>query len=572
MSSEKGLRAEGNSRILEGLTGAALFAASALWVFWQNSRVAVLWDLSYLLDSAWRFSLGQRPYRDIPFAHAPLTFLLQAALIRVFGRVYWPHLAWAALAGGVGTVLAWRLLVWVLRPLGTGAWRMGALLAAPLVPLGIYGVYPHPIYDNDCILACLLSLFLLTGVDGDVQDRRIAGIARCVLAGAVCAFPVFFKQNIGIPFFGAAVAAMGAVAIGHTMRGEAAKRELLIICGAFAGLGAGVLLLQGTVGLRSYLHWTVQFAAQRRLPGLAPVLAAYRQELLLWGPPCVLSGAALLRWQRIRREKWAAFAGFLLITAPFLWTLLRFALDTDADDRADELLALWPLILLLASVGAIIGLRRQFDLRTLMPWILLVTIHGAFLAQQLWGSTYACWPLLMLLIAGLLVLLREIRWQVAALVSCTLLICGGMYAASLERLSYIHLDGPAQRSAQPILRGMRTAGPWLPEFDKLVRFTDAEISKDAGVLLIPGEDPFFLATGRVPHFPALLFDPATYPYSPEETVALARTRGIKWLIVKRETQLTAPPYEAIPAIVTALQRDFVLYRRVGFYDVYRRSR
>ena len=32
--------------------------------------------------------------------------------------------------------------------------------------------------------------------------------------------------------------------------------------------------------------------------------------------------------------------------------------------------------------------------------MLLATIHGAFLSQQLWGSTYAIWPLLMLLDCG----------------------------------------------------------------------------------------------------------------------------------------------------------------------------
>src|SRR5436309_9205406 len=81
MGSERGLRRAGHSRQLEVLTGAALFLLSAAWVFWQNRRVAVLWDLSYLLDSAWRFSLGQVPYRKLPFAHPPLTFLIHAALI-----------------------------------------------------------------------------------------------------------------------------------------------------------------------------------------------------------------------------------------------------------------------------------------------------------------------------------------------------------------------------------------------------------------------------------------------------------------------------------------------------------
>ena len=49
---------------LRFLPAQPFFLLSAAWVLWQNGRVAVLWDLSYLLDSAWRFSLGQVPYRD----------------------------------------------------------------------------------------------------------------------------------------------------------------------------------------------------------------------------------------------------------------------------------------------------------------------------------------------------------------------------------------------------------------------------------------------------------------------------------------------------------------------------
>src|SRR5689334_12117582 len=101
-------------RSREWLTGALLFLASAAFTLWQNSRVAVLWDLSYLLDSAWRFSLGQIPYREIPFAHAPLTFLLHAEIIRIFSRVYYPHIVCAALECGIATILTWRITIRVL--------------------------------------------------------------------------------------------------------------------------------------------------------------------------------------------------------------------------------------------------------------------------------------------------------------------------------------------------------------------------------------------------------------------------------------------------------------------------
>jgi hypothetical protein len=103
-----------------------------------------------------------------------------------------------------------------------------------------------------------------------------------------------------------------------------------------------------------------------------------------------------------KRRRWLAV---LLLSAPFLWTIAALALTTDADDRSDQLLSLWPHLLLLAAALAINNLRKLRTTptpNTLLPLILLATIHGAFLSQQLWGSTYAIWSLLMLLIAMML--------------------------------------------------------------------------------------------------------------------------------------------------------------------------
>ncbi len=103
-----------------------------------------------------------------------------------------------------------------------------------------------------------------------------------------------------------------------------------------------------------------------------------------------------------------------------------------------------------------------------------------------------------------------------------------------------------------------------------MRFTNAEIPAGDGILLVPGEDPFYFATGRVPRFPILLFDPATDPYTPQQTLDEARARNIRWLIVKRHLQLTAPPQPDLPEILRLLGQDFVPYRALTGYDVYHR--
>jgi hypothetical protein len=71
-----------------------IFLATAAVIVWQNSRLAVLWDLSYILENSFRISLGDIPYRDFPFPYPPLTFLIQAALIKLNGSVSWHHVVY----------------------------------------------------------------------------------------------------------------------------------------------------------------------------------------------------------------------------------------------------------------------------------------------------------------------------------------------------------------------------------------------------------------------------------------------------------------------------------------------
>jgi len=90
----------------------------------------------------------------------------------------------------------------------------------------------------------------------------------------------------------------------------------------------------------------------------------------------------------------------------------------------------------------------------------------------------------------------------AALISVTLLVCGGLYTASEERLSYANLPaGPPAHSLYPQLAGLATPGPYLPEIDELLRYAEANIPFIDGLVLVPGEEPFFFVTGRVARFP-----------------------------------------------------------------------
>jgi hypothetical protein len=222
--------------------------------------------------------------------------------------------------------------------------------------------------------------------------------------------------------------------------------------------------------------------------------------------------------------------------------------------------------------------------------ILIATVHGAFLSQQVWGSTYALWPLFMILCACTFSVLFPARMSsgsptvpliarvsaslaTVSLVAASLLISGWYYTLSHERLSYAKLsEGKLVRSTLPELAGLSVRGPWIPEFERLVRFARQEIPADDGLLLIPGEDLFYYTSGRRPRFPVIMFDHTVNPFSPEEIRRIVLARDIRWLIVKNDLQVNGEPVEDKARLLALLLQDFHLVQNLGIYDVYRREK
>ncbi len=272
-----------------------LFLATSAVVFWQNSRLTVLWDLSYILENSHRISLGQLPYRDFPFPYAPGTFLIQALLIKLTGRVFFHHVLYCALAGGLATVVAWRILIHVLRD-ATPRFRLVAfLLTLPLTVLGIYSVFPHPFYDPDCTFIILLCVLLLMNL-----ERKNFPSLQTFFTGILFIVPIFVKQNTGLAFVAGVKWVTVVLIVYAAWRRQRVAGYLWLLAGMTAGFGAALLLIHFTVGLANYWHWTIQFAASRRLPGFAEMFAPYENLLLLVWMAAFAVGAWLF-WYGNRR-------------------------------------------------------------------------------------------------------------------------------------------------------------------------------------------------------------------------------------------------------------------------------
>ena len=578
----------------DGITAVVLFAATTAVIFWQCARVAVFFDLSYILNVAERIASGQVPYRDFPLVHAPLTFVVQAAIIRLTGRVYFHHAVYVALVGGLATALTASIARGILRGRVPSAWLFALLLAAPLTVLGIYSIVPNPEYDGDCAFWILIAVWLL---QRSIGDRRIAsgatsnGVATNFVwpfaAGVALSIPLFFKQNMGLPFLLACIGAILLLLFAAWLRREQPASEFpslaalaSILLGIFAALLTGAIALHFTVGIRNYIYWTIRVAGERRLPGFSLMLGAYAYPSLAWMLPCVLAALILLRIDATKKL-WVRIVAFALLAAPFVFPLAALFIYDDADERGDSLLALWPLLLVLAALLALVKLirsRGQFTLRLFLPFLLLAAINGTMMSQQLWGSTYAIWPLLILLLAELITSLyeftaayRPFATAFTVLVSASLLMCGAFYTASEERLSYAQFpSGPVAHSAFPSLAGMSTPGPFLPNLDELLSYASANIPFDDGVMLMTGEDPFFFASGRAQPFPTTIWDPTCDPYSPQQIADMARQRNIRWLIVKTKLQLNADPTPNRAETLKLLMQEFMPAAQLHGYQIYRR--
>jgi hypothetical protein len=547
-----------------------LASVSAAIVFWQNARLAVLWDLSYVLENAYRISLGQIPYRDFPFPYAPLTFLIQAALIKLTGRVFFHHVIYCAVINLLSTLLTWRVLLRMFQNTG-GKTAFAIILTVPLTVLGVYSVFPHPFYDCDCTFIVLVCLLLLVRF----MQESTSNIENFCM-GIFLVLPLLTKQNTGLFFIIAAIGCLALLFLIDVYRRHNLRKYIAPFAGLVAGLGTALLLLHRLAGLHNYYQWTFKFAAQRRTPPFADMIGMYRDSGFVWWLVPVVFGLLLLCLARGSRiMKWASV---VLMLAPFVWPVIYLFRDSDISERAERLVNLWPLVLILSVLAIVQTVRRGSTAELVVAVIIIVTVHGAFMSQQLWGSTYALWPLFMILIAFNISALDSVsdpgchRLVLASVMSISLVIAGAFYIRSHERLDYAELDdGDLTHSSNPALKGLSTRGSWLTDFDQLVAYSNKEIPKDAGLLCLPGEDLFYYTTGRVAKFPVLMFDHTINPYSPQQIVDIARGRNIQWLIVKNELQLQEEPIEKKEELMNLLMQEFESVESLDNYEIYRRK-
>lgn len=531
--------------------------ASAAFTLWQDLHLAILVDIAYFLNIGTRIAAGEIPYLDFPLAQAPLSFLSQAALIKLFGPSYPAQIAYVVALGGLATAVTYSLV----RRLLTGAVsRPGALaliICLPLVPLGIYAVYPHPFYDPDACLAILATIAAILAA----RDRPSP--ARWLLAGALLSLPFWVKQNIGGTFLVITIGALAADALA-----QPARRRGLAWClaGLAAALTVELVLLQAVVGIRNYVYWAFEYAlSYRGLP--AERLRAFVDVGVIW--PALVLVALVFLTQRLRPRVRAATLIVALVA-----TLTALVLVPGAPLA----LRLFPPVLVAAAALALAHAATDGpDFETLLPLVVLASTAGALMSQGLIGSTFGIFPLLVLSIASLVrQLARFVRVPsrlapASGIALAVLLAVSGFgYAAGAERLRYIDLGtGEVTRSSFPTLAGLSARGPYIADLDAVLFWAREHVHPDEPMVFLPGEDPAYFALGMPPRLPSVYFYDVGLPYTPAEIARFADEVGLRWVFVKDRLQLRDEPPQH-QAIVAALTERATLVARVSAYRIYRR--
>lgn len=542
-----------------GLAGAALFGGSAGVVLWQNTRVGALQDLSYILNTAYRIAAGDVPYRDFTQPHAPLTFLIQAAILRVFDSSYRHHMVYAALLSGLATLVTWEVCVALLRGRLKRPRLFAFVICLPLIPLGIHSLFPHPWYDADASFLSLLAAYaLLRAGDAGASQTWPA------LAGALTTLPFFAKQNVGLALF----AGLQLAALTLAFRAETRSRYARFLAGSVLAAATSLVLVATTCGLAAYFRWTVSFATQRRLEPALLLDGWQDWKLWVWAGIAVL-GAGLVSLRR--RE--LAYTGGALLALPFVWGLL-------ADDGTRVFFRLWPFTLLLAAALALWRLTRPGQaLAAALTLALVGLCQAAFLAHGVEGSSFALWPFFSILTASIAAGLSSMPIEKGPpvgesyllLAALAALVTGTPRLLENRRLVYLHNAGPVMTSRHPRLAGLHVRGDYLPRLDELLQFLETSVPRDDAIAQIHGEDPLYFALRRRPRLPIVILDTTVNPYTPEQLVRLFLERDIRWVVVKKKRQIRHQPMARFERVVALVRASYSPVLENDTYLVLRRT-
>ena len=241
----------------------------------------------------------------------------------------------------------------------------------------------------------------------------------------------------------------------------------------------------------------------------------------------------------------------------------------EGSDVLDAIVCHWNVLL---AVFVFVMARKQIqerrpDFRYAVYVVILLFIAANFTSQGIQGSTYGLYPFFMILAA---ILFREKVFRKGMAVTLALCMSVSLLYADVTnaRLSYVSLfEKSESTTSQEKLYPLSAKGHFLEEFDELTAWVNQNVAEDETIYAVPGEDPLYFATGRMPQLSYFQLNETTFPYDLETIADACIENRITYLIVKKHLQCTGGFIRYAP-ILEMISDDYVLCDSLTGYDIY----
>ncbi len=550
---------------------------SAFFVYYQafinDERILVLLDFTYFVEHAYRIYLGEMPYKDFGLALTPGIFLIQAGVFKLFGLNAHAIVLHACFVSFFVVLLNF----YIMNKLHKN-YVINISLLLPLIFTG-QAIFPHAWYNTESLFFCLIALAYLLKV---LYSQKKA-YWQFFVVGILISLPFFIKQNVGIFFQFFMLLSLFLVS-------QFSKKELLfkeflfILTGSVLIPVIFIVTLFMSGALDDFYYQVFQFPSETRDPitqigGIIKAylsyeaMVSYAGVILLWLFLCTPSLS--YRTKSYILPLFAPIIFFMTYLASFRYPDLYFATHTITIFFTTIVV----IVFFFSNTYQFLINKSGQLFFIFLPMVLLVTSISLFLSWISFAGYIE--NMYFLLIAT--VAINTIRffpnlmtWKIFYLFFGLLFSIHSFINLPINKVLPFLLHGITyEATIKDKLEGLGASGDYFPQMEKLFQFADKHIKKIDKVVTLPGEDPFYYATGRIPPLAYVQANPHTFvPHNVNWFLQQCLEEKVKWIIVKKRLQNQNYIYIDITPLLkpNKIPKYYNLYADLGLYYIYKRNR
>lgn len=541
---------------------------SIVVIAFQSSRIFSLWDFTNYTDLAARILAGQIPYKDIPLYTQPGSFVDIAISYVLFGK----NVQGIYFFIFIKQILTGIFILKIINLVSKLKFQQKIFLTIMISLVNSWSIVPQPTYDADLSFALIFSTWVLIRTFKNLNPLKFQDyilLALCIW------LPLWYKQSSGLTWLLFSHVFLIIFSI------KFKKISILKFISIFDLLLFSIVYWINfrTSLVSDWYKWAVQMPLEARLTqNRTPIaqfmgLLEYRDLFLL----ILILTIFLFISIRLFRKKIPIVLILFISISVIIVDFVRnsWGKITYLEINWDRLIA--PMIVsifIYIFVAILFGKESSFI--KLINLGLIATIVSNYLAQGIVGSSYAFFPLYLLIIFLSSYSYFDIREhyslgkiKFSSIYSFSILLITlavGYYSFSTIRMAYVRFDEPIHRYSK-LYGWIGMPGKYLEETQIGIDLFK-EFSSKGLTAVWPGEDPVSLFTSKMPATEVSLSDQTTNPYF-EDVRGWLKRNDIKYVVLKTRLQTPGQHQISIDKFVEA-NKDFKEIKQVGVYLVLER--